>query len=56
MILFSDNLFIILIEIEILIFLQILLIISSAWMVDDLNGAMIGLLILPLAGCESALA
>lgn len=56
MILFTGNQFIILIEIEILIFLMILSIISISWQIDDLIGNFIGLLMIPIAGCESALA
>lgn len=55
MITVTTNLFVILIEIEILIFLQVLLFNSFSWLMDDLTGSLFSLMFLPIAGCESAL-
>lgn len=54
MITVTTNLFVILIAIEILIFLNVLLLNTMSWLMDDLTGSLFSLLLLPIAGCESA--
>ena len=51
----TKNLFVFLIQIEILIFLQVLLLNSFSWLFDDFFGTFFSVLLLPIAGCESAI-